>query len=88
MDGVRSAGESLPYLCRVTISGPEPDADGVTQMMDAVSSGIEAGWDAPRIITGEDEEAGVPGECADDDPRDGAILDYRFFGYQEERSSW
>lgn len=71
----------MPYLCRVTISGPEPNADGVTQMMDAVSSAIEAGWDAPRVVTDEDEEPGTPGDSSDGDAPDGAILDYRVFGY-------
>ncbi len=71
----------MPYLCRVTISGPEPDADGVTQMMDAVSSAIEAGWDAPRVVMDEDEAAKAPDDSPDDDSPDGAILDYRVFGY-------
>jgi hypothetical protein len=49
-------------------------------MMNAVSSAIEAGWDAPRVVTDEDEEAGTPDDSSDDSP-DGAILDYRVFGY-------
>lgn len=68
----------MPYLCRVTISGPEPDADEVSKMMDAVASAIEAGWDAPRISTGEDEDEAA--EIPDDAP-DGTVLDYRVFGY-------
>jgi hypothetical protein len=69
----------MPYLCRVTISGPEPDADGVSQMMDAVSSAIEAGWEAPWVIVEENGEAGDG--SSDDDSPDGAVLDYRVFGY-------
>ena len=65
----------MPYLCRVTISGPEPDADGVAQMMDAVSNAIEAGWEAPRLIAADENDE------ADEDSPDGAILDYRIFGY-------
>ena len=73
-------------MCRVTISGPEPDAEGVTQMMDAVASAIEAGWEAPRVFTDEDfadtaDDGGILGESPDDDAPDGAILDYRVLGY-------
>lgn len=73
----------MPYLCRVTISGPEPDADEVSQMMDAVASAIEAGWDAPRISTGEDEDEAteIPDDRPEDDAPDGTVLDYRVFGY-------
>jgi hypothetical protein len=69
----------MPYLCQVRISGPPPDPEGVTQMMNAVAEAIEAGWDAPRIMTGE-EEPDIPDEALDDSP-DGRILDYRVFGY-------
>lgn len=69
----------MPYLCRVTISGPEPDEDGVSQMMDAISQAIQAGWDAPRVVT--DEEPVIAGSSPDDDSPDGAILDYRVYGY-------
>ena len=71
----------MPYVCRVTISGPEPDAEGVTEMMDAVASAIEAGWEAPRIFADEDDDPGLPGEAADDDAPDGTVLDYRVLGY-------
>jgi hypothetical protein len=50
--------EGMPYLCQVAISGPEPDANGVAQMMDAVSEAIRAGWEVPRI-SGDEEEAGA-----------------------------
>jgi hypothetical protein len=66
----------MPYLCRVAISGREPDAAGVAQMMDAVSDAIQAGWEAPRI-TGDEEEAGA----LEEDSAEGAILDYRVLGY-------
>lgn len=71
----------MPYLCRVTISGPEPDADGVSQMMDAASAAIQAGWDSPKVVTDDEVEAEIPDDPSDDDSRDGAILDYRVFGY-------
>lgn len=75
----------MPYMCRVTISGPEPDAEGVTQMMDAVASAIEAGWEAPRIFTDEDfddeDGPGILEEPPGDVSPDGAILDYRVLGY-------
>jgi hypothetical protein len=71
----------MPYLCRVTISGPEPDADGVSQMMDAVANAIESGWAAPRVLADEDDDARPPDDAADDDSPDGAVLDYRVFGY-------
>jgi hypothetical protein len=71
----------MPYLCRVTISGPEPDANGVSQMMDAVATAIESGWDAPRVFADEDDDTGIPDEPPDDDSPDGAILDYRVLGY-------
>jgi len=75
----------VPYMCRVTISGPEPDAEGVTQMMDAVASAIEAGWEAPRIFTDEDfddeDGPGILEEPPGDVSPDGAILDYRVLGY-------
>ncbi len=73
----------MPYLCRVMICGPEPDADEVSQMMDAVASAIEAGWDAPRISAGEDEDeaAEIPDDRPEDDAPDGTVLDYRVFGY-------
>src|SRR6185437_14359024 len=81
-------GEVVPYMCRVTISGPEPDAEGVTQMMDAVASAIEAGWEAPRVFTDDDfadaaaaDGDGILDESADDETPDGAILDYRVLGY-------
>jgi hypothetical protein len=48
-------------------------------MMDAVSDAIRAGWNAPRVITA--EEPDVPDDSSDDDSPDGAILDYRVFGY-------
>jgi hypothetical protein len=68
----------MPYLCRVTISGPEPNADEVSQMTDAVANAIEAGWDAPRVSADDDEDMRIP----DDDSPNGAILDYRVFGYR------
>ncbi len=75
----------MPYMCRVTISGPEPDAEGVTQMMDAVASAIEAGWEAPRVFTDEDfadeDDPGILEEPPGDVSPDGAILDYRVLGY-------
>ena len=74
----------MPYVCRVTISGPEPDADGVDQMMDAVANAIEAGWSAPRIVVDsvdDDEGTVTPDGPSDDDPLDGTILDYRVLGY-------
>lgn len=71
----------MPYVCRITISGPEPDVEGVTQMMDAVASAIEAGWEAPRIFVGDDDDTGIPDESPDDDSPDGAVLDYRVLGY-------
>src|SRR6201996_2070408 len=74
-------GEAVPYVCRITISGPEPDAEGVTQMMDAVASAIEAGWEAPRIFVGDDDDTGIPDESPDDDSPDGTVLDYRVLGY-------
>lgn len=74
-------GEVVPFLCKVMISGPEPDAGGVSLMMDAVGNAIEAGWDAPRVVADEDDGTEIPGEPPDDDLPDGAILDYRVFGY-------
>lgn len=72
----------MPYLCRVTISGPEPDADEVSQMTEAVASAIEAGWDAPLVHIGEDEDAEIPHDLPEDDGvPGGTILDYRVFGY-------
>lgn len=72
----------MPYLCRVTISGPEPDAEGVSQMMDAVANAIESGWDAPRVLADEDDgDSATPDEPSDGDSPDGTILDYRVFGY-------
>jgi len=47
--------------------------------MDAVSNAIEAGWDAPRVIVEENDEA--EDRSSDDDSPDGAVLDYRVFGY-------
>jgi hypothetical protein len=48
-------------------------------MMNAVSEAIQAGWDAPRVVTG--EEPGIPDDSSDNDSRGGSILDYRVFGY-------
>jgi hypothetical protein len=48
-------------------------------MMDAVSNAIEAGWEAPRVIDEENGEA--EDSSSDDDSSDGAVLDYRVFGY-------
>lgn len=70
----------MPYLCQVSISGPEPDADGVTEILDAVSAAIQAGWDAPRIITS-DEEDEENADAADDHSSEGEVLDYRVLGY-------
>ncbi|MGH3165754.1 MAG: hypothetical protein ACRDN0_07645, partial [Trebonia sp.] len=79
----------MPYLCQVRITGPTPDPEGVSQMMDAVSDAIQAGWEAPRLITEEDADlrddpAGdltshLPG--SEDGSPDGAILDYQVLGY-------
>lgn len=82
----------MPYLCQVRITGPTPDPEGVSQMMDAVSDAIQAGWEAPRVVA--DEDAGLPGdltgEIAGDLPDDlsggdglpdGTILDYQVLGY-------
>lgn len=72
----------MPYLCRVTISGPQPDADEVSQMTEAVASAIEAGWDAPLVHVDEDEDAEIPDDLPEDDGAPGGtILDYRVFGY-------
>lgn len=71
----------MPYVCRVTISGPEPDTEGVTQMMDAVANAIEAGWEAPRVFVDEDHDIGILDESPDDDSPDGTVLDYRVLGY-------
>jgi hypothetical protein len=68
----------MPYLCQVRITGPTPDPEGVSQMMDAVSDAIQAGWEAPRIVTDEDA-ADLSG--AEEDAPDGAILDYQVLGY-------
>lgn len=75
----------MPYLCQVRITGPTPDPEGVSQMMDAVSDAIQAGWEAPRVVT--DEDADLTGDLTggltsgDDDSPDGAILDYQVLGY-------
>jgi hypothetical protein len=83
----------MPYLCQVRITGPTPDPEGVSQMMDAVSDAIQAGWEAPRVIT--DEDADLAGDLtsgltsdltgdltdSDDDSPDGSILDYQVLGY-------
>ncbi|HEV3380279.1 MAG TPA: hypothetical protein VG142_04800 [Trebonia sp.] len=79
----------MPYLCQVRITGPTPDPDGVSQMMDAVSDAIQAGWEAPRVVT--DDDADLTGAPASDltreitggegDSPDGAILDYQVLGY-------
>lgn len=71
----------MPYVCRVTISGPEPDAEGVTQMMDALANAIEAGWEAPRIVVDEDGGPGLLDEPPGDGSPDGTVLDYRVLGY-------
>ncbi|MFD0575088.1 hypothetical protein [Dactylosporangium darangshiense] len=46
-------------------------------MLDAVSDAIQAGWEAPRILSADDEDADAPD---DDDSPDDAILDYRILG--------
>lgn len=75
----------MPYLCQVRITGPTPDPEGVSQMMDAVSDAIQAGWEAPRVVT--DEDADLTGDLTggltsgDDDSPDGTILDYQVLGY-------
>jgi hypothetical protein len=73
----------MPYLCQVRITGPTPDPEGVSQMMDAVSDAIQAGWEAPRIVTDEDAADLAVGELTvgEDDSPDGAILDYQVLGY-------
>jgi hypothetical protein len=71
----------MPYLCRVTISGPEPDGEDVSQMMDAVANAIESGWEAPRVLADVDDDAGTLNEPSDDDLPVGRVLDYRVFGY-------
>jgi hypothetical protein len=67
----------LPYLCRVTISGPEPDAAGVSEMTDALADAVQAGWEAPRLIASDDEAV----HGVDEVSSDGAILDCRVLGY-------
>lgn len=79
----------MPYLCQVRITGPTPDPEGVSQMMDAVSDAIQAGWEAPRVVTDEDADltgdptAGLTGDLTggEGDSPDGAILDYQVLGY-------
>jgi hypothetical protein len=66
----------VSYLCQVTISGPEPDAEGVDQITAAVSDAVQAGWDAPRVDSVYGDEADPSG---DDDS--GEVLDYRVLGY-------
>lgn len=73
--------EVVPYLCSVKISGPEPDSDEVSEMMDAVAHAIEAGWEAPRVSADAVEDVEVPDESSDDDRSDGRILDYRVLAY-------
>lgn len=50
-------------------------------MMDAVANAIEAGWEVPRIFTGEDDDTGILDEPPDDESPDGTVLDYRVLGY-------
>jgi hypothetical protein len=79
----------MPYLCQVRITGPTPDPEGVSQMMDAVSDAIQAGWEAPRVVAEEDPDlagdltAGISGGLTDgeDGAPDGRILDYQVLGY-------
>jgi hypothetical protein len=70
---------TVPYLCRITISGPEPDTDGVSDMTDALADAIHAGWEAPQIITADDEEDETPHDIGDTPER--TVLDYRVLGY-------
>lgn len=65
----------MPFVCRVSISAPEPDIGGVTQMADALAEAVRSGWLEPGLIHGPDDVAG------DDAGLAGPVLDYRVFVY-------
>lgn len=67
----------LPYLCRVTISGPKADDGGVSTLIDAVSDAVRNGWEAPRVSVHDESDD----ELGDDGSSGGDILDYRVLGY-------
>jgi hypothetical protein len=68
----------LPYLCRVTISGPEADGGGVSTLIDAVADAVKNGWDAP-LVSVHDEES--DDELSDEESPGGEVLDHRILGY-------
>ena len=68
----------MSQLCEITISGPELDLNETGQVAEAVAAAVAAGWEAPRIVSTDDDfEAGT----VDDEDEDGSILDYRVLGY-------
>ena len=64
----------MPYLCEIAISGPEVDLDEASQVTEAVTAAVEAGWHSPAIVSDLDDEPDL-------EPGDNSVLDYRVFGY-------
>ncbi len=66
----------MPFLGEIKISGPHPGEDGVSQVTDAVAAAVEAGWQAPRVTSADDD---ADPETAEEDGE--SLLDYRVLGY-------
>ncbi|MBL7261585.1 hypothetical protein [Paractinoplanes lichenicola] len=66
----------LPYMCRVTIAGPEADDGGVSTLIDAVADAVKNGWDAPLVYDDESDD-----EMGDEESSGGEVLDHRILGY-------
>ncbi|MFB9830806.1 hypothetical protein [Actinoallomurus acaciae] len=73
-------GEFMPHLCKITLAAPRSDTDDGDQVLEAMATAIEAGWESPLAVS-EDEDLDPP--LAEDKPDGGNILDYRILGYPE-----
>jgi hypothetical protein len=75
---VANRGAVLPYLCRVTVSGPEAGDGGVSTLMDAIADAVKNGWDAPLVPVHDDEP---DDDVSDEKSPGGEVLDHRILGY-------